>query len=168
MTLQSGRILWHRFYVVLGVLGVDQITKGLMQKAFEDADAPWMLFSWFRLVSVWNTGVSFGMMQGMEGWFHYGLIAIILLGVGVCLWWVWRTPSIWEGYFWAGTLGGALGNIIDRLRWGAVFDFIEWSYGVYVWPAFNVADVAISVCGVCLFVKSLFFRETQTKKGTRG
>jgi len=104
----------------------------------------------FNIVWVWNQGVSFGLFGGgaTPAWALGGLALAIVGGLGV---WLWRTPSKPVAIALSLVIGGAIGNVIDRARWGAVFDFLDFHAMNWHWPAFNVADAAI-VCGVALLL----------------
>lgn len=105
----------------------------------------------FRLVIVWNRGVSFGLMGGeraLPPW----LLSVVAVAVCVGLFlWLRRTDRVFTGWGIGLVMGGAIGNVIDRARWGAVFDFADFYVGQWHWPAFNVADSAI-VAGVGLML----------------
>jgi len=119
----------------------------------------------FRLVMVWNSGVSFGMFAGGETtrWMLIGLTGIIST---VLLIWILRVERKFLGFGVGLVLGGALGNIADRVYYGRVADFFDFDLYFVRWPAFNTADIAI-VCGVTiLIVDSLFFEEKSSKNKT--
>jgi lipoprotein signal peptidase len=98
-----------------------------------------------------NTGVSFGMFAETAADAVWLLIGLKLAVVAWLLHWLWRAASRIEAVAIGLIIGGAVGNILDRLRIGAVTDFIDAHYGGWHWPTFNLADVAI-VCGVTLLV----------------
>jgi lipoprotein signal peptidase len=98
-----------------------------------------------------NTGVTFGMFAESAAGAVWLLVGIKLGVVAWLVHWLWRAASRIEAMAIGLIIGGALGNILDRLRIGAVTDFIDAHYGGWHWPTFNMADVAI-VCGVTLLV----------------
>lgn len=102
-----------------------------------------------------NTGVTFGMFADSAAGAVWLLVAIKLAVVVWLLHWLQRATSRTEAMAIGLVIGGALGNIMDRLRIGAVTDFIDAHYGGWHWPTFNLADVAI-VCGVALLVVTSF------------
>jgi signal peptidase II len=139
----SARRVWLRTGVVAaGVVVADQLVKELVRSGIDRGDAR-DLFAGVKLVNTRNTGVAFGQLQGA------GLIVSLLIAAAVVALLVYvsrnaRRPLVWLP---AGLLlGGALGNIIDRVREGAVVDFLKLPH----WPAFNVADAAITVGVVTL------------------
>ncbi|MAU94345.1 signal peptidase II [Jiella pacifica] len=116
----------------------------------------------FNLVLGFNTGVSFGLFGEAPAWL---LMAFILPMVAGLLVWMTRTDSRLTAIALGLVVGGALGNLLDRLRHGAVTDFLDFYVGAYHWPAFNFADVAI-VSGVgLLLIESVLARE-ETKAAT--
>lgn len=116
----------------------------------------------FRLVMVWNSGVSFGMFSGGEAT-RWALVALSSVISVVLLVWLFRADRKFLGTGLGLVLGGAVGNIIDRINFGRVADFFDFDLYFMRWPAFNIADVAI-VCGVIiLLVDSLFFEDKSTK-----
>lgn len=155
--LKTGLII-----ATLGVI-VDQIFKILMVDYMTAYPYGIEVTSFFRLVMVWNSGVSFGMFSGGETtrWILVGLSTLISLVLVV---WLARAKEKLLGYALGMVLGGAMGNIIDRIHYGRVADFFDFDLYFMRWPAFNIADILI-VCGVgVMLVQSLFFDENSSKK----
>lgn len=118
--------------------------------------------SFFRLVMVWNSGVSFGMFAGGETtrWILVGVSLVISVVLVV---WLAKADKKLLGFALGLVLGGALGNVIDRIHYGRVADFFDVDLILMRWPAFNIADMAI-VCGVILLLlENLFFEKKPTK-----
>ena len=118
----------------------------------------------FNLVALWNRGVSFGAFNGGSGPGSFVFVGLALAIVVVLAVWLQRTerrlPAAGLGLI----IGGALGNVIDRARIGAVFDFIDLhAFGWHFW-AFNVADSAITVGVILLLLDSLFGGAEQSKR----
>ncbi|MEM1037123.1 MAG: signal peptidase II [Pseudomonadota bacterium] len=121
----------------------------------------------FDLTMVWNRGVSFGLGQseGIMRWVLVGLTSLIAIGFFV---WLLQVARNWTGLALALVVGGAIGNVIDRFRFGAVVDFLDFSG---IWPpyffnyVFNVADAAISVGAVLLFVDQFLMSQHETSAG---
>ncbi len=113
--------------------------------------------SFFNIVMAWNTGVSFSLFSNVGSMGVYLLIAIALLITMIFCYWLMRSTHWLYGLGYGLVIGGALGNVVDRLRFGAVIDFLDiHAYG-YHWPAFNVADMTV-VSGIgVLIIVSLFF-----------
>ncbi|MBB5015600.1 signal peptidase II [Rehaibacterium terrae] len=102
-----------------------------------------------------NTGAAFSFLAGAGGWQRW-LFTVLAVGISSLLvFWLARTPrGDWRTALpFALVIGGALGNLHDRLRWGHVVDFVDWHYAGWHWPAFNLADAAIvaGAIGIALF-----------------
>jgi signal peptidase II len=149
-------MMLRRGLVIAGiVLVLDQVTKWTVLRWMLDRP-PGERFvpvtSYFDVVLVWNRGVSFGMFNNAEGGFNaiaFSVLAAVVI-VGLIVWLRRVTQPIVVGGIGL-VIGGAIGNVIDRLRFGAVVDFLDFHIGGLHWPAFNVADSAICV-GVALIV----------------
>jgi len=83
------------------------------------------------------------------------LAAVIVAGLSV---WLWKSGNRWSGAATGLVIGGAIGNVVDRLQYGAVVDFLDFHVAGYHWPAFNVADSAICVGAGMLILETLFVR----------
>jgi signal peptidase II len=153
MTNMAPRRVWLRLVgVALLVMLLDQLSKYWLLEVFDiRARAPVVLSDYFSLVMAWNRGVSFSMFAHEAEWMPYLLMALALsicaILVRLCL----RSTRCWEQVGYALVIGGALGNVIDRARFGAVADFFYAHIGTYGWPAFNVADASIC-CGVAILL----------------
>jgi len=109
--------------------------------------------SFFNLALVWNYGISFGIFAGQRQ--PVLLIVMATAIVSVLLVWLYRNTSPLVTWALGLVIGGAIGNIVDRLRFGAVVDFLDFHIGGYHWPAFNVADSSIFIGVVLLCVSSM-------------
>ena len=137
------------------VLVLDQLTKLWALDALANPPVRIQVLPFWNFVLVWNRGVSFGLF-GEGGLSPLALSAItgaIALGVAV---WLIRARSWWTAIAAGLVLGGAIGNIIDRLAYGAVVDFIDWHAYGYHWPVFNIADAGITLGVMVLIAESLF------------
>jgi signal peptidase II len=116
------------------------------------------------LTMVWNRGVTFGLFSGGGAWNHLILSALALGVAAFLLRWLARSDTRLVTYALGAVIGGAIGNVIDRLRFGAVVDFVDVHAWGWHWYVFNVADAAI-VCGVlALVVDALIRPETKRKE----
>ncbi|MGE4313494.1 MAG: signal peptidase II [Pseudobdellovibrionaceae bacterium] len=120
--------------------------------------------SFFNLVIVWNQGVSFGMFRDHPWVGTYIITALAFAISGFFIVWMVRARSCLIGF--AGTLivAGAISNVLDRLRFGAVIDFLDFHWGDWHYPAFNLADSCIVVGVIVLVVKSLFLDRSKGDK----
>ncbi|MBF0326076.1 signal peptidase II [Magnetospirillum moscoviense] len=117
----------------------------------------------FDLVMAWNRGVSFGIFNNGGDWNWLALSVLsVAISAGLVVW-LKKAENALVALALGAIIGGALGNVIDRLRWGAVADFLDVHVAGYHWPAFNVADSAISVGAVLLILDSLFTRRNSDK-----
>jgi signal peptidase II len=123
------------------------------------------LTPFFDLQMVWNRGVSFGLLRASEDLARWGLVALSFVISGVFLWWL-RTADRKPTAIALGlVIGGAIGNVIDRIRFGAVADFLDFNGLWFPW-VFNVADAAITCGAILLAIDMVFFAEAEPGKGT--
>ena len=135
-------------------LGIDQISKWLIVNVIMQPPRIIEITSFFNIVLLYNTGVSFGMFGGSMADRQIVLIALNSVIVAGLLAWAWRTDIPSERIGLGTTCGGALGNIADRWRQGGVTDFLDFHWAGWHWPAFNFADVAIFVGFSMLLIQS--------------
>lgn len=115
--------------------------------------------SWLNFHLAHNRGAAFSFLHGADGWQRWFLSAVSTVVSVILLIWLWQTPrqhNHRQALAISLVLGGAIGNLIDRLRLGYVVDFIDVHYQGWHWPAFNIADSAITVGVVLLILDSLF------------
>ncbi len=136
------------------VILLDQISKPLMRDWLGAGDV--QLTSFLSLVSAWNKGVGFSLLTITLPSGPYILSAFALAIAAGMLIWLLRVSRPIQAVALGLIIGGALGNVVDRLRLGAVFDFIDVHLGSYHWPAFNLADSALSIGVVLLIIDGLF------------
>ena len=115
------------------------------------------------LVLSHNRGISFGLLRSEHAYAPYVLVLVALSIVAGLAVWLWRSDSAIERLGLSAIVGGALSNAVDRLEDGSVTDFLDFHVGAYHWPAFNLADAAIT-CGVAaLLFGSVWPRSTVTR-----
>jgi len=138
--------------VALAVLAADQASKYWILHVLHLPELGQVrLLPVLDLAMVWNRGVTFGLLAGLGAW-GSAVLAVLALCIVVALGWWLRRADSWLTAIALGCIaGGAVGNVIDRARFGAVVDFIRAHVGVWSWPVFNLADAAI-VCGVAALV----------------
>ena len=144
-----------------GIILVDQVTKGLVMQKFLLHENLEVIPGFFNLTYIRNTGGAFGVLAGETSLLRTGLfLAISCVALGIIFFLYTKIPpgKTWLDAGLAMTFGGALGNLIDRLRFGEVVDFLDFHIGTLHWPAFNVADSAISV-GLGIFCFYLLFKK---------
>ncbi len=136
----------------------DQVTKLMILSRFSPGESL-MVTSFFNLVLVYNKGAAFSFLASAAGWQTPLLVAISLIAIAIVGWMLWRNPS--RRLLDAGLtliLGGAIGNLIDRIAYGKVVDFLHFHLYGWNYPAFNVADSAITVGAVILIIESFLPR----------
>lgn len=136
------------------VIVLDQVTKWLVTRSIGWNDGITIWPNFINLVHVRNPGAAFGIMSQNAGYIRWTFLAgVSVAALLVVLWLVVRSRD-YDGYLltaYGFFFAGAAGNLIDRLRYGEVIDFIDVYVGKYHWPAFNVADSVLCI-GVGLFV----------------
>ena len=137
------------------IILVDQFTKTLILADFQLGDSR-SVTSFFNVVRVHNTGATFSFLAGASGWQRWFFVGLGLVAAGFIVWMLRRHgEQRLFGWALALILGGALGNVIDRLLHGYVVDFIQLHYGNAYFPSFNMADSAISVGAALLILDVL-------------
>ena len=146
--------------VAILVIFADQASKILVEKRMEVGQSIPIVADFFRLTFVRNAGGAFGISLGGE-WFY--LVASIVAIVFIFLYFR-RMSAMGAGpqISLAMILGGALGNLVDRLRYGTVTDFLDFGIGRLRWPVFNLADAAVTV-GIVVFLLSLLLKKAEDR-----
>ncbi len=154
------RWLWLSVAVVV----VDQVTKWLAVSTLFAKAPVTVIPGFFDLTLVYNTGAAFGFLRNAGGWQNTFFIAVAAI-VSVLLISMLRRlgpREIQSAVAFALILGGAVGNVIDRVYQGYVVDFVHWYYRDWHWPAFNIADSAITIGAVLLVLDVLGIRLLRT------
>lgn len=158
--------MWRWLWLSALVVVLDQATKWLAESYLEFL-RPVPVLPSFNLTLMYNTGAAFSLLADASGWQRW-FFMILALGISAVL-------LVWIGRLQPGQrllglalgliLGGAVGNLIDRVWHGHVIDFIQVYYDRWYWPAFNIADSAITVGAVLLVADSLFGGRKQAAEG---
>ncbi len=159
MRIQSAQIKILSFFV--SVVVIDQLTKYLAEREIQVGETIEIVPGLFNLILTYNPGAAFGLMANLPD--HLRPIALALttaIALGAVFFFFFKEyrDDFTAKIFLAGILGGAVGNIIDRVRYGKVVDFLDFYIGTNHWPAFNIADSVI-----CLGVIGLIFRKPTRK-----
>ncbi|MCS6896491.1 MAG: signal peptidase II [Nitrospira sp.] len=141
------------------VIAVDQVTKLRVMQTMRLHESIQVIPNFFSLTYIRNPGAAFGLLAGSSQTFRlifFGVTSLFALGLLSAI--LLRMPEqdTWGRFSVAGILGGAIGNMIDRIRYGEVIDFLDFYINDYHWPAFNVADSAITVGVICLIIHFAF------------
>ena len=151
---------WRWFALSALIVAADQLTKWLVLGYFQNRYPREELTGFFNLVLVFNKGAAFSLFAQAPGWQTPLLVAFALAAAAIVSVLIVRNPA--RGLLCLGLaliLGGAVGNLIDRLRFGHVVDFLDFHALGWHWPAFNVADSAISVGAVLLILEGFVHHE---------
>lgn len=154
------------YLIAILVIVLDQLTKIWILRTFELYEVKEIIPGFFNLVYVTNSGAAFSMLANVDSpWRHYFFVGVNLLaGIGLTIaYYHFRKAHFGYVISLALIVGGALGNLIDRLRYGSVVDFLDFYLGSYHWPAFNVADSAICVGAVLFLIVNIL----EERKNTR-
>jgi signal peptidase II len=155
VALRNGTLAWRWYLLALLVVALDQFTKGLASSELVYG-RPVEVFFWFNLTLQHNTGAAFSFLSDAGGWqrWFFTVIAVVI-SAALVVWLAMAERSQWLlALSLALILGGALGNLWDRLTLGYVVDFISVHYGGWYFPAFNIADSAITVGAGCMLLDS--------------
>ncbi|MDB5869064.1 MAG: signal peptidase Aspartic peptidase family [Polaromonas sp.] len=141
--------------LALILLMADQFTKVLILGYYRLGDATYIT-SFFNVVRVHNTGAAFSFLASASGWQRWFFTGIGVLAAVFIIWMLKSHPG--QKLFslaMACILGGAIGNVIDRALHGYVVDFLDFHYGTWHFPAFNIADSAITIGAICLILDEI-------------
>jgi signal peptidase II len=150
---------WRWLILSVSIIVLDQLSKWYIVQHLKLAE-PVHVLPVFDLTLLHNTGAAFSFLANESGWQRWFFTALALGVSALIVSWLFRLPRAqrWTGAALGLVVGGALGNVIDRMRLGYVIDFIHVHWQDWYFPAFNVADSAISIGAVMLAVEILFSR----------
>jgi signal peptidase II len=163
--LRAGASNW--LWVGVLAMALDQWTKYLITENLEEFERI-ILLPVFELMRLHNEGAAFSFLSDASGWQRWLFVGLGVVVSSVILVWLRRLPARGQNLLAAGlslVLGGALGNVIDRVLWGHVIDFIRVHYKEHYFPAFNVADTAITIGAALLILDNLIeYDRSRAKK----
>ena len=163
----TARVLVISYVVSALILILDQLTKFWAEQTLTSGELIYVL-PFFDLTLVYNEGAAFSLLSTAGGWQRYflsGLSAIVSLFL---IFWIGRQHQPVERMAWVLILGGAAGNLVDRVFYGHVIDFISIHWEQYYWPTFNIADSALTIGAGLLFYEWMVLaprRERQSRGG---
>jgi signal peptidase II len=158
MTARRGRISFY-LWIMAVVVALDQATKLVVDRLMDLHESHQVIDGFLRLTYVRNRGAAFGILSDADLPFQAAVFSLLsLVALAAIAFYAWRLPaeSRLPKSALALIMGGAVGNLIDRMRLGYVIDFVDAHLGPHHWPAFNVADSAITV-GVVLLVLDMLW-----------
>ena len=150
----------HWLWLSAAVIALDQLTKYWVVAGIRPGEE-YPMTSFFSLVLAFNSGAAFSFLAGADGWQRWLFVAVALIASAVMLWLLKRGGRSLFCMGIALILGGALGNLCDRIVIGRVVDFLLFHYRDWQYPAFNVADSAITIGAALLIVDSFRMRHTE-------
>jgi signal peptidase II len=161
--MMKNKYLWSGSIISIVML-LDQITKYIVETRIRLHDVIAVVPGFFNLTHVRNRGAAFGILADLPAsWRSAFFITITVAAVAAIIALIRKTQERVLVTAFSLIAGGAVGNVIDRIRYGEVVDFIQWYVKSYYWPSFNVADSAISI-GVGLLAIDMLFRKQQQKQ----
>ena len=145
----------------LGIILLDQVSKLIVRNNM-DLFAQKYVAPFWNWTLAYNQGAAFSLFANEGGWqrIFFGVVALVV-SIGIVFYILNRKYTGLTGVAISFILGGAVGNLVDRIMFGKVTDFIDWHYGVHHWPAFNVADSFITVGVTLLIMEGLFFSKNK-------
>ena len=147
------------FFLILSfIFTIDRLSKIYILKYFELNSSEIYLTSFLNLILVWNKGIGFGLLS-FEGNVIYNFITFFIFIVILILFIVSAKYDQKNGYFYMIIIGGALGNLFDRIYYYSVPDFIDFHLGDFHWFVFNVADIFITIGIICLIIVEMIFNK---------
>jgi len=152
-TGSTGMLQWLGLATI--ILMADQFTKVMILGFYQLGDSTYVT-SFFNVVRAHNSGAAFSFLAGASGWQRWFFTVIGVLAAALILWLLKsHAGQKLFAFAMACILGGAIGNVIDRVRFGYVVDFLDFHWHGWHFPAFNVADSAITVGAACLILDEL-------------
>ena len=150
---------YKRFFsisaTIVLILFFDQLSKIFIINYFQTNNSIIYLTSFLNFELIWNEGIAFGLLSFENSKVYNFISIIILLVVLIILFVIYKTKN-YTVYFYSMIVGGALGNLIDRVRYSSVPDFIDFHIGEFHWFIFNIADIFISIGVICLIMVEIF------------
>lgn len=158
---------WRWYLLAALIVVLDQASKALVLARLQPGERIYVAPFW-NWVLTFNPGASFSLFADAGGWQRW-LLSALAIGVAVWITLLLRRHASERLLALAFTLimGGALGNVIDRIRFGAVVDFVQWHAAGFYWPAFNLADAAIVAGAALLLCEQLFTRRPSDLRADR-
>lgn len=158
--------LFKLLVLIFSIIIIDQLSKGYFQSNYQLGQSTTLIDNFFHLTYVQNRGAAFGFAAGFSDWIRVLVLRVFPVGIVIGLMvMVWKDRNDDEkalttwGY--AMIVGGAIGNLIDRFSLDYVVDFLDFQFGTYHYPAFNVADSCITTAVILLFIDMILEQKRQ-------
>ena len=151
-----------KFVIIFSIFLIDQVSKYYIINIFEFQNEAIYLSSFLNFQLIWNEGIAFGLLS-FENDLYYNSITFVIIIVILILLFLIKNDDQYS-YFYSIIVGGALGNLIDRIRYSSVPDFIDFHISNFHWFVFNIADIFVSLGVICLIVAEIFFNKNVNEK----
>lgn len=155
----KGRVFSIGLYLAALIALLDQSSKWWVLSRILVDSRSYRVNDFLNLKLSWNRGVTFGLFNELGAWSPYIFVGVAALILFLLLGWLRRAETLYAGLGLGFVIGGAIGNVIDRIRYGSVVDFLDFHLGSYHWYTFNVADSAIVVGVGLLLLESLALKK---------
>jgi signal peptidase II len=154
------RWLWLAALVFVADIGIKLLVMNNMGYGWSNRIE---VLPFFNLLYVHNYGAAFSFLSDQAGWQRWLFTAIAFGVSSMLVYWMRQLPSNarWSNIAYAAIIGGALGNVFDRILHGFVVDYLDFYWGTYHWPAFNIADMAIVTGAAMIILESVFSKDEQ-------
>ena len=151
-----------KFVIIFSIFLIDQVSKYYIINILKFQNEVIYLSSFLNLQLIWNEGIAFGLLS-FENDLYYNSITFVIIIVILILLFLIKNDDQYS-YFYSIIVGGALGNLIDRIRYSSVPDFIDFHIYNFHWFVFNIADIFVSLGVICLIVAEIFFNKNVNEK----
>ena len=151
-----------KFAIIFSIFLIDQVSKYYIINVFEYQNEAIYLSSFLNLQLIWNEGIAFGLLSFENDLYYNSITFVIIIVISILLFLIKNDDQY--SYFYSMIVGGALGNLIDRIRYSSVPDFIDFHISNFHWFVFNIADIFVSLGVICLIVAEIFFNKNVNEK----
>ena len=151
-----------KFVIIFLIFLIDQVSKYYIINIFEFQNEAIYLSSFLNFQLVWNEGIAFGLLSFENDLYYNSITFVIIIVISILLFLIKNDDQY--SYFYSMIVGGALGNLIDRIRYSSVPDFIDFHISNFHWFVFNIADIFVSLGVICLIVAEIFFNKNVNEK----
>ncbi len=152
--------LLYKSLIIFFIFSIDQISKYYVVNILSDNQNEIYITSFLNLYLIWNDGIAFGLF-GFENMFIYNFFTLLIIIILIVVFYLLVSTKGSKSYFYAMIFGGACGNLIDRLRYSSVPDFIDFHIYDFHWFIFNVADIFISLGVFCLIIAEILINKNR-------
>ena len=148
-----------KFLIIFSIFLTDQVSKYYIINIFKFQNEAIYLSSFLNLQLIWNEGIAFGLLSFEKDLYYNSITFLIVLVILILLFLIKNHDQY--SYFYSIIIGGALGNLMDRIRYSSVPDFIDFHIFNFHWFVFNIADIFITLGVICLIVAEIFFNKNK-------